>query len=79
MPQILLQKRDAASIKHVHLNRGRYVLRVTVPEDFRDIIGKRELVEPLDDDKKTAERMSHGVIAGSLDQLEQARESLTAQ
>lgn len=65
-------------MKHVHFIRGRYVVRVTVPEDLRGIIGKRELAESLDGDKRAAERLAHGVIAGFLDQIEQAREALGA-
>lgn len=65
-------------MKHVQFNRGRYVVRVTVPEDLRSIIGKRELVEPLGGDKKSAERAAHGVIAGFLAQIEDAREALIA-
>lgn len=65
-------------MKHVQFSRGRYVVRVTVPEDLRPIIGKRELVEPLGGDKKTAERKAHGVIAGFLARIEDARESLDA-
>jgi hypothetical protein len=59
-------------MKHVQFSRGRYVVRVTVPEDLRPIIGKRELVEPLGGDKKTAERNAHGVIAGFLARIEEA-------
>jgi integrase len=65
-------------MKHVQFSRGRYVVRVTVPEDLRPIIGKRELVEPLGGDKKTAERNAHGVIAGFLAQIEEAREARAA-
>jgi site-specific recombinase XerD len=53
-------------------------VRVTVPEDLRPIIGKRELVEPLGGDKKTAERNAHGVIAGFLARIEEAKEALGA-
>lgn len=65
-------------MKHVHFIRGRYVVRVTVPPELREIVGKRELVEPLGGDKKAAERKAHGVIAGFLAQIEEARERLDA-
>lgn len=63
-------------MKHVSFNGGRFVVRVTVPEDLRPIIGKRELVDPLGGDKKAAERKAHGVIAGVLARIEDARERL---
>lgn len=52
------------------------MVRVTVPPELRGIVGKRELVEPLGGDKKAAERKAHGVIAGFLAQIEEARERL---
>lgn len=63
-------------MKHVSFIRGRYVVRVTVPVELRDIIGKRELVEPLGGDKKAAERAAHGVIARFHAQIDDARERL---
>lgn len=65
-------------MKHVSFIRGRYVARVTVPEELRAIIGKRELVEPLGGDKKAAERAAHGVLARFHAQIDDARERLDA-
>lgn len=65
-------------MKHVSFIRGRYVVRVTVPAELREIVGKRELVEPLGGDKKAAERTAHGVIARFHAQIDEARERLAA-
>jgi len=65
-------------MRYVQFSRGRYAVRVTVPPDLREVIGKRELVEPLGGDKKVAERRAHGVVAGFLAQIEDARERLAA-
>ena len=65
-------------MKYVQFVRGRYLVRVTVPPELRGVVGKREFSEPLGADKKVAERRAHGVIAGFLAQLEEARERLEA-
>jgi integrase len=51
---------------------------VTVPPELREIVGKRELVEPLGGDKKVAERRAHAVIDGFLARLDDARDKLAA-
>ncbi|WP_187968864.1 site-specific integrase [Aquibium microcysteis] len=65
-------------MKYVHFVRGRYVVRVIVPIELRAVVGKRELSEKLGPDKILAERRAHGVIAGFLAQLEEAREKAEA-
>ncbi|MCO5159827.1 MAG: site-specific integrase [Mesorhizobium sp.] len=65
-------------MKHVSFARGRYAVRITVPPELRQIVGKRELVEPLGADKKAAEKRAHGVIAGFLAHLDEARAKLDA-
>ena len=62
-------------MKYVQLVRGRWIVRVTVPEDVRDIIGVRKLVEkdlPLDARKR--ERYAIGVINRFHAQIDEARE-----
>lgn len=65
-------------MKYVHFVRARYVVRVVVPTELRGIVGKRELSENLGPDKRLAERRAHGVIAGFLAQLEEARDKAEA-
>lgn len=43
-------------MKHVSFARGRYAVRITVPPELRQILGKRKLLEPLGADKKAAEK-----------------------
>jgi integrase len=76
--QCLLQKGLASTMKYVNFQRGRYVVRVTVPLELRGIIGKRELVAPLDADKRSAERAAHGVINGFLATIDDAQAKFTA-
>jgi hypothetical protein len=65
-------------MRYVTFSRGRYAVRVTVPPELRGVVGKRELVEPLGGDKKEAGRKAHGVIAGFLATIEDARAQLEA-
>lgn len=65
-------------MKHVQHVRGKWVARMTVPEDLRDILGKRELVEHLGGDKKQAERRALAVLNGFHAILDDAREALAA-
>ncbi|MCB1334940.1 MAG: site-specific integrase, partial [Roseivivax sp.] len=66
------------AMKHVNFIRGKYVARMTVPEDLREIVGKRELVEPLGGDKKASERRALAVLNGFHGILDDAREALEA-
>jgi integrase len=65
-------------VKYVHFVRGRYIVRVTVPPELRGILGKRELAGNLGADKKVAGHRAHGVIAGFLARIDEAREQLEA-
>ena len=65
-------------MKHVQHVRGKWVARVTVPDDLRDIIGKRELVEDLPGDGKGRERQAHAVLNRFFATLDDARAVLAA-
>ena len=65
-------------MKHVQHVRGKWVARVTVPDDLREIIGKRELVEELPTDKVGRDRKAHAVLNGFFAKLEEAREILSS-
>jgi len=50
-------------MKYVQQVRGKWIVRITVPPELRDIIGHRELVESdLPSDAKTREKLAHGII-----------------
>lgn len=49
-------------MKHVQHVRGRWIARVTIPEELRPILGMRELVAPLGTDKRLAERQALAVL-----------------
>ncbi|MCA0996296.1 tyrosine-type recombinase/integrase [Alloyangia pacifica] len=67
-------------MKHVQHVRGKWVVRVTVPEELRAILGKRELVEnDLPNDSRARERKAIGVINGFYAQIDEARERFEAQ
>ncbi|WP_416881180.1 tyrosine-type recombinase/integrase [Marivita sp.] len=64
-------------MKHVQKVRGIWVVRVTVPEELRDIIGVRELVERgLPNDTRQRERLAVGIINGFYARIEEAQEQL---
>ena len=64
-------------MKHLQHVRGKWVVRVTVPEELRGIVGKRELVEyDLPQEKKVRERKAIAVINGFYATIEEAREVL---
>ncbi len=66
-------------MRYVQHVRGKWVVRVTVPEDLRDIMGQRELVDAdLPADTRKRERLAHGIINRFLCQIEEARETLRA-
>jgi hypothetical protein len=68
LPQNLLQEslQNTAvfSMKHVQHVRGKWIARVTVPEELREIIGKRELVEELPSEKSGRDRRALAVLNG---------------
>lgn len=62
-------------MKYVQHARGKWKVRVTVPEELRDIIGARELVESgLPSDAKSRERLALRIINRFLAQIDEARE-----
>lgn len=64
-------------MKYLQHVRGKWIVRVTVPQELREIIGKRELVEnDLPADKKARERKAVAVINGFYATIEDAREVL---
>lgn len=65
-------------MKNVQLARGRWVARLTVPEELRPIIGKRELVAELPSEIRARERMALAVLNGFHAMLDDAREKLAA-
>lgn len=63
----------AGKIRHLLERGGRYYARLAVPVKLRPIVGKLELTEALDADKRIAERMLPGVLARMHAQLDAAR------
>jgi integrase len=73
-----IRYKQGCSMKHVQYVRGRYVARITVPEELRAIIGKRELVENLGENKKASERSAHAALARFHAVIDNARATLAA-
>lgn len=66
-------------MKYVQHDRGKWKVRITVPEELRAILGKRELAESdLPSDAKSREKLAHGIINSFFAQLDEAREALEA-
>lgn len=64
-------------MKHLRQVRGKWIVRVTVPEELREIVGKRELVEyDLPSDAKARERKAVAVINSFYANIDDAREVL---
>lgn len=62
-------------MKYVQNVRGRWVVRMTVPEELRAIIGQRELVEiGLPSDAKSREKKAVAIINAFHAKLDEARE-----
>ncbi|MBU3033980.1 hypothetical protein [Tritonibacter mobilis] len=62
-------------MKHVQHVRGKWIVRVTIPEELRPILRKRELVEKdLPSDPRARERKAVGIISGFYAQIDAARE-----
>ncbi|WDR05617.1 hypothetical protein PSQ90_15320 [Devosia rhodophyticola] len=60
-------------MKHLHQIRGRWAVRIGVPDTLRNIIGKRELREWLGTDKNVAQRSAPAVIARFYQQIDEAK------
>ena len=66
-------------MKYVQKIRGRWIVRITVPEELRDIIGGRELVaKDLPSDAKLREKLAHGIINSFLAKIDEAQEIFDA-
>ena len=65
-------------MKYVQYVRVKWVARMTVPTELRDMLGMRELVAPLGGDKKEAERKALLVLNRFHAILDDAREALVA-
>ncbi len=66
-------------MKHLQHVRGKWVVRVTVPEELREIVGKRELVDyELPSDAKARERKAVAVINSFYATIDEAREVLAS-
>jgi hypothetical protein len=65
-------------MKYLHKINDRFAVRVVVPPELRGIVGRKELREWLGRDPRAAERAAHGVVAGFLGQLDDAKTQLGA-
>lgn len=64
-------------MKYVRQIRGKWTVRVTVPEKLRGLIGKRELVATdLSSKPREREAQAHRIINEFLGQIEQAHAKL---
>lgn len=62
-------------MKYVQQARGKWKVRITVPEELRGIIGARELVESdLPADARSREKTAHGIINRFFARIDEARE-----
>ena len=53
----------AGKIRHMVNRSGRYYARLVVPKEFRNIIGKSELRQPLGGDYRQALKLLPGAVA----------------
>ena len=73
--QNLLQNGASGSMKYVQFVRGRWVVRIVVPEELRHILGRNELVHiGLPDNIRAREREALKIINAYLAQIDEARE-----
>jgi hypothetical protein len=63
----------AQKVRNLLCRQGRYYARLTVPAALREIIGSRELTEPLGADRTEALRLHPGVLAKFQARREAAR------
>ena len=62
-------------MKYVQQVRGKWIVRITVPDELREIVGVRELVEKdLPSDARTREKLAHGIINRFFARIDEARE-----
>ena len=66
-------------MKYVQNIRGKWCVRIKIPDELAPIIGKTELFENnLPPDPRSRERIAHGIINRFLSQIDEARERLEA-
>ena len=63
----------AAKIRNLLDRDGRYFARVVVPTEFRELVGKRELLTPLGPDRRNALKRLPSAVAAHLDTIATAR------
>jgi hypothetical protein len=62
-------------MKYVQNIRGKWAVRMVVPDELRHIIGRNELVQiGLPDNAKAREKMAIGIVNAFQAQLDEARE-----
>lgn len=66
----------AAKVRYLLTRDGRHFARLGVPEALRPVIGKRELLEPLGSDRRTALRKLPAAVAGMQARLDEARDKI---
>lgn len=69
----------AGKAKHLRVRSGKVEVRIGVPKALREIVGKAELFERLDGDRRTAERQAHATLARFHAILDDARRTLAEQ
>lgn len=66
-------------MKYVQSVRGKWIVRMTVPDELREILGQRELVEVgLPSEARAREKIATGIINSFHARLDEARELLAA-
>ncbi len=67
-------------MKYVQNIRGKWCVRIKIPDELIPIIGKRELSETnLPSEPRSREKLAHGIINRFLMQIDEARERLESQ
>ena len=68
--------RKPRPVRHLQDRDGRFYARLAVPVELREIIGKRELLEPLGVSRSRAIAALHGVVARFQAILDEARQGI---
>jgi hypothetical protein len=73
--QNVLQKGGSSRMKYVQNIRGKWTVRMVVPDELRHILGRNELVQiGLPDDAKAREKMAIRIVNAFQAQLDEARD-----
>lgn len=67
----------AGKLRYFQIRNGSYYARMGVPEALRPFIGKRELLEPLGSERRTAERALASIVASFHMQISDASRQLS--